>query len=589
MIIELSDFFNNPSLISLGPLKIQYYAITWLLSAVFIYLYLKSNEIIIELGGELINGPGKWLAILNNISTNGTMSPTDGHGVYCVEIAESIGTLARCMCGEQRELFLSNKHWHGALPNFVALVTNLAMKNNDALPILIQYEGLIDFMLQCIFFDDYRPDIVEEASAYGDWGKISDRIFGLATRFIVAAIGKFPGGNEGIKEFGSKAIVSKSYDPYCTVTLTRGLLGLIKATDEKEFKVVLYFAVNELICAGCVDSLVIEAVTDLANSASDNWDVTYLPRILHKMLFDWDSVNGTQALPKPIDARFADAINAGLLQSILMLALNFGDQDHNMLMQGLEMFVAGATIVSFYPRSSEAIDNVRQKVIDTLGSAEMMEFARRSISHHEFIVSMKFIVDFYTKNDEVRCASCSTAPEKAMRCSRCKMVVYCSRQCQKDHWKAHKKDCQLAGGNITQVERGRRRKLVNEVVAERFFWQDAYNILKLATEQSHEMLDCIAIVNFCNTPPTVEVELTSNFLLCSDYGFGADQPDHASAKKEIARNKSKGGLTCACISFSPSGSRGEAMATLINFSGTELPQGSWIAAQDEIAGEQMSA
>ena len=49
MIIELSDFFNNPSLITLGPLKIQYYAFTWLLSAVFIYLYLKSNEIIVEL------------------------------------------------------------------------------------------------------------------------------------------------------------------------------------------------------------------------------------------------------------------------------------------------------------------------------------------------------------------------------------------------------------------------------------------------------------------------------------------------------------------------------------------------------------
>ena len=48
MIIELSDFFNNPSLIALGPLKIQYYAITWLLSAIFIYLYLKSNEIIID-------------------------------------------------------------------------------------------------------------------------------------------------------------------------------------------------------------------------------------------------------------------------------------------------------------------------------------------------------------------------------------------------------------------------------------------------------------------------------------------------------------------------------------------------------------
>ena len=60
MIIELSDFFNNPSLITLGPLKIQYYAITWLLSAVFIYLYLKSNEIIVELGinNEKVNDLG---------------------------------------------------------------------------------------------------------------------------------------------------------------------------------------------------------------------------------------------------------------------------------------------------------------------------------------------------------------------------------------------------------------------------------------------------------------------------------------------------------------------------------------------------
>ena len=50
MIIELSEFFNNPSLIEVGPLKIQYYAVTWLLSAVFIYLFLKSNQIMIELG-----------------------------------------------------------------------------------------------------------------------------------------------------------------------------------------------------------------------------------------------------------------------------------------------------------------------------------------------------------------------------------------------------------------------------------------------------------------------------------------------------------------------------------------------------------
>ena len=50
MIIELSDFFNNPSLVELGPIKIQYYAVTWLLSAVLIYLFFRNNKIVKEIG-----------------------------------------------------------------------------------------------------------------------------------------------------------------------------------------------------------------------------------------------------------------------------------------------------------------------------------------------------------------------------------------------------------------------------------------------------------------------------------------------------------------------------------------------------------
>ena len=50
MKIELSNFFNNPTLIELGPLKIQYYAVTWLLSALLIYVFLKNNSTIKEIG-----------------------------------------------------------------------------------------------------------------------------------------------------------------------------------------------------------------------------------------------------------------------------------------------------------------------------------------------------------------------------------------------------------------------------------------------------------------------------------------------------------------------------------------------------------
>ena len=49
MIIELSDFFNNPSLIEIGWLRIQYYAVTWILSAIFIFQYLRNHHIIGEL------------------------------------------------------------------------------------------------------------------------------------------------------------------------------------------------------------------------------------------------------------------------------------------------------------------------------------------------------------------------------------------------------------------------------------------------------------------------------------------------------------------------------------------------------------
>ena len=50
MIIELSDFFNNPSLVSVGSISIQYYAVTWILSAIFIYLHLANNSITKEIG-----------------------------------------------------------------------------------------------------------------------------------------------------------------------------------------------------------------------------------------------------------------------------------------------------------------------------------------------------------------------------------------------------------------------------------------------------------------------------------------------------------------------------------------------------------
>eukprot|EP00730_Choanoeca_flexa_P004840 TRINITY_DN11819_c0_g1_i1.p1 TRINITY_DN11819_c0_g1~~TRINITY_DN11819_c0_g1_i1.p1 ORF type:complete len:327 (+),score=58.43 TRINITY_DN11819_c0_g1_i1:1-981(+) len=40
-----------------------------------------------------------------------------------------------------------------------------------------------------------------------------------------------------------------------------------------------------------------------------------------------------------------------------------------------------------------------------------------------------------------RCATCGVVLDKPLRCSRCKTSIYCNKECQKQHWKEHKRLC----------------------------------------------------------------------------------------------------------------------------------------------------
>ncbi|KAF1967870.1 hypothetical protein BU23DRAFT_282499 [Bimuria novae-zelandiae CBS 107.79] len=43
------------------------------------------------------------------------------------------------------------------------------------------------------------------------------------------------------------------------------------------------------------------------------------------------------------------------------------------------------------------------------------------------------------------CASCAATPSSLKQCLKCHSVAYCNRECQKAHFKTHKKECaQLA-------------------------------------------------------------------------------------------------------------------------------------------------
>lgn len=52
-----------------------------------------------------------------------------------------------------------------------------------------------------------------------------------------------------------------------------------------------------------------------------------------------------------------------------------------------------------------------------------------------------------------RCAQCATQLVETQYCGRCKKVYYCSRDCQKKHWREHKKAC---GANKSSSENNKK-------------------------------------------------------------------------------------------------------------------------------------
>jgi hypothetical protein len=95
-----------------------------------------------------------------------------------------------------------------------------------------------------------------------------------------------------------------------------------------------------------------------------------------------------------------------------------------------------------------------QTVSDIERDAIVQEMQRRNPGQRNFELGGAETQEIYekiaavpktktTRADKYTCAFCGkTRADKAlMCCSRCKMVSYCSKECQISHWKHHKKEC----------------------------------------------------------------------------------------------------------------------------------------------------
>ena len=46
------------------------------------------------------------------------------------------------------------------------------------------------------------------------------------------------------------------------------------------------------------------------------------------------------------------------------------------------------------------------------------------------------------RTDDAQCDACGKGSMTLLRCKKCKLARYCNADCQKKHWRLHKKECQ---------------------------------------------------------------------------------------------------------------------------------------------------
>lgn len=88
------------------------------------------------------------------------------------------------------------------------------------------------------------------------------------------------------------------------------------------------------------------------------------------------------------------------------------------------------------------------------------------------------------------CGKCekdlTAAGIKPQRCSRCKKIYYCSRDCQAKDWKFHKKDCKKQGTEKTEAKKNRtydsaKGEDIGEIMTDHARFEKAFNTTKVCS------------------------------------------------------------------------------------------------------------
>jgi hypothetical protein len=332
---------------------------------------------------------------------------------------------------------------------------------------------------------------------------------------------------------------------------------------------------------------------------------------LSRIVFHFKDGIPEDGMPMPNDTMFAYAFEAGLLQMCLKNLVRFSNTGNDeALMVSLDFILSGAIAVMFNDKSSKAIAKVYADVVLAVKEPDVRALEKNS----KYAKVVKQVLHILGTNIEslnkttdgaghIICNTCKVNLEvegrAIKRCGGCKKVTYCSVECQKADWKAHKEHCRkrivdpskhnvvnLGSAPLASHEKMAVHSENVLQAAQAVFNEGIIGWLKQANADGLNILDCLIIIDFREHLPHASVMTQEEFIGHDDYWGGVEPcpPQMKSFLKDHhAKMTKKGSLLAFCLTLPPrdkalASGRGSLAVTPAPFGGHFFP-GGWPAYQ----------
>jgi len=241
---------------------------------------------------------------------------------------------------------------------------------------LLQHEGLVESIIQWSFWgEEYRPDIAGQLSS-----QHSSEIYYLGEKvssiIIANAVGiinnKTPRDEKMVEFIFSLPIVSKDYDPTCTVSYVAGLIQQLKKMNDKPTRDKYESELRVLVqtTLDLVDKGVIKEMIDFGlNNTTDLSSAKFAVNMANVMVLQ----KTESSVDKKIlvnDTRVAFAVRAGLVEMCLSFVERFGQSrlfsmsrgDENSLFQEIQRTIETVYLISLHKKTAKAIASKREVI-----------------------------------------------------------------------------------------------------------------------------------------------------------------------------------------------------------------------------------